>query len=46
MEGPPWKTALADWPKRPLAASVYLYVDPEVDGPRPRTLGEWWEACR
>jgi len=46
MEGPPWKTALADWPKRPLAASVYLYVDPEVDGPRPRTLGEWWEARR
>jgi hypothetical protein len=43
-KAPPWKTALADWPKRPLAASVYLYVDPAVDGNRPRTLGEWWEA--
>jgi len=39
---PPWKRALADWPKRPLGASVYLYVDPEVDGDRPRTLGEWF----
>jgi hypothetical protein len=45
-KSPPWKTALADWPKRPLAASVYLYVDPKVDGDRPRTLGEWWEARR
>ncbi len=45
-KAPPWRKALADWPKRPLAASVYLYVDPEVDGPRPRTLGEWWEARR
>jgi hypothetical protein len=44
-KAPPWKTALADWPKRPLAASVYLYVDPKVDGDRPRTLGEW-EARR
>ncbi len=40
-KSPPWKTVLADWPKRPLAASVYLYVDPAVDGDRPRTLGEW-----
>jgi len=44
-KSPPWKTALADWPKRPLAASVYLYVDPAVDGDRPTTLGEW-EARR
>ena len=40
-KSPPWKTVLADWPKRALAASVYFYVDPEVDGDRPRTLGEW-----
>jgi hypothetical protein len=40
-KSPPWKAALADWPRRPLAASVYLYVDPKVDGDRPRTLGEW-----
>ena len=45
-KAPPWKKALEDWPKRPLAASVYLYVDPAVDGDRPRTLGEWWEARR
>ena len=45
-KAPPWRKALEDWPKRPLAASVYLYVDPEVDGDRPRTLGEWWEARR
>jgi hypothetical protein len=42
-KAPPWKKALVDWPKRALAASVYLYVDPAVDGPRPRTLGEWWK---
>jgi hypothetical protein len=45
-KAPPWRKALADWPKRPLAASVHLYVDPAVDGPRPTTLGEWWEARR
>jgi hypothetical protein len=45
-KSPPWKTALADWPRRALAASVYLYVDPAVDGDRPTTLGEWWEARR
>jgi hypothetical protein len=45
-KAPPWRKALADWPKRPLAASIYLYVDPAVDGPRPTTLGEWWEARR
>ncbi len=44
-KSPPWKVALADWPKRALAASVYLYVEPAVDGPRPTTLGEW-EARR
>jgi hypothetical protein len=44
-KSPPWKTALADWPRRPLAASIHLYVDPAVDGDRPRTLGEW-EARR
>jgi hypothetical protein len=40
-KSPPWKKALEGWPKRPLAASVYLYVDPKVDGDRPTTLGEW-----
>ncbi len=45
-KSPPWKKVLTDWPKRALAASVYLYVDPAVDGDRPRTLGEWWEARR
>jgi hypothetical protein len=45
-KAPPWRKALEDWPKRPLAASVYLYVDPAVDGDRPTTLGEWWEARR
>lgn len=43
---PPWRKALEDWPRRPLGASVYLYVDPEVDGDRPRTLGEWMERRR
>ena len=41
MEGPALRKALEGWPKRPLGASVYLYVDPQVDGDRPRTLGEW-----
>ncbi len=45
-KSPPWKKVLADWPRRPLAASVHLYVDPAVDGDRPATLGEWWEARR
>lgn len=45
-KAPPWKKVLEDWPRRPLAASVYLYVDPKVDGDRPTTLGEWWEARR
>lgn len=40
-KAPPWRKALEDWPRRPLGASVYLYVDPQVDGDRPRTLGEW-----
>ncbi len=40
-KSPPWRKALQDWPRRALAASVYLYVDPAVDGDRPRTLGEW-----
>ncbi len=40
-KSPPWKKALEDWPRRGLAASVHLYVDPAVDGDRPRTLGEW-----
>jgi hypothetical protein len=44
-KAPPWKKALEDWPRRPLAASIHLYVDPAVDGDRPRTLGEW-EARR
>jgi hypothetical protein len=42
-KSPPWKKVLADWPRRPLAASVHLYVDPAVDGDRPKTLGEWWK---
>ncbi len=40
-KSPPWKKVLTDWPRRALAASVHLYVDPAVDGDRPRTLGEW-----
>jgi len=40
-KAPPWRKALEGWPKRPLGASVFLYVDPRVDGDRPRTLGEW-----
>lgn len=39
---PPWRKALEDWPQRPISpVRVYLYVRPEVDGERPRTLGEW-----
>jgi hypothetical protein len=37
---PPWKTALADWPRTPLSAiGMPLYPDEP-----PRTLGEWWKT--
>ncbi len=42
---PPWKKALEGWPARPISpVRVYLYVDPEVDGDRPRTLGAWFSS--
>jgi hypothetical protein len=38
-KSPPWKAALAGWPRSPLSPiGMRLYPDEP-----PRTLGEWWE---
>jgi hypothetical protein len=39
FRSPPWKAALAGWPRTPLSPiGMRLYPDEP-----PRTLGEWWE---
>jgi hypothetical protein len=39
FRSPPWKAALAGWPRTPLSPTgMRLYPDEP-----PRTLGEWWE---
>ena len=42
FKAPPWKAALAGWPRTPLSPiGMRLYPDEP-----PRTLGEWWDVYK